>query len=157
MDEELKYPEVTVGGLVFSPEGKIFLMTSPKWHGKYSIAGGHIELGETAEQALKREYKEETNLDIFDISFLMVQQAIFNEEFWKKKHFVFLDFIAKTKDTNVVLDGREGIEYTWVEVDEALKLPLNSYTKNTILEYKKKIKSWEKTTKRNLKKSWKKP
>ncbi len=136
--EEIKYPEVTVGALVFNPEGKIFLMTSPKWQGKYSIAGGHIELGETIERALKRELKEETNLDVFDIQFLMVQEAIFSEEFWKKKHFVFLDFICKTKDANVVLDGEEGIEYIWVTIDEALKLSLNPYTRNTISEYKKK-------------------
>jgi len=136
--EEPKCPEVVVGALVFSPEGKIFLMTSPKWQGKYSLAGGHIELGETIEQAVKRELKEETNLDVFDIQFLMVQEAIFSEEFYKKKHFVFLDYICKTKSTNVVLDGIEGIEYVWVAIDEALKLPLNPYTKNTILEYKKK-------------------
>jgi 8-oxo-dGTP diphosphatase len=30
------------------------------WH----VIGGHIENGETPEQALKREFKEETNLDI---------------------------------------------------------------------------------------------
>lgn len=136
--EEIKYPEVTVGALVFSLEGKIFLMTSPKWQGKYSIAGGHIELGETSEEALKRELKEETNLDVLDIQFLMVQEAIFSEEFWKKKHFVFLDFICKVKDTNVILDGKEGIEHVWVTIDEALELPLNPYTRNTILEYKKK-------------------
>ncbi len=137
MENEIKYPEVTVGGLVFNSEGKVFLMTSPKWQGKYSIAGGHIELGETIEQALKRELKEETSLDVYDLKFLMVQEAIYSEEFYKKKHFIFLDYICKTKDTNAVLDGREGIEYVWVKVDEALKLPLNPYTKNTIIEYKK--------------------
>lgn len=135
---EQGYPEVTVGVLVFNQDGKIFLMTSPKWQGKYSIAGGHIEYGERIEETAKREIKEETGLDIFNIQFLMVQECIFSEEFYKKKHFVFLDYIAKTKDTNVVLDRREGIEYIWATIDEALKLPLNPYTKNTILKYKKK-------------------
>ena len=134
------YPEVTVGVLVFNQEGKVFLMISPKWQGKYSLPGGHIEYGETMEEAAKREIKEETGLDIFDIQFLMVQECIFSEEFYKKKHFVFLDYIAKAKDTNVILDGREGTEYVWATVDEALKINLNPYTKNTILEYKKKYK-----------------
>jgi len=139
MMDEKKYPEPTVGVLIFNQEGKIFLMTSPKWQGKYSLPGGHIELGETMEDTAKREIKEETGLDIFDIQFLMVQECIFSEEFYKKKHFVFLDYVAKVKNTNVVLDGREGTEYVWVTIDEVLKLPLNPYTKNTILEYKKKF------------------
>ncbi len=135
---EQGYPEAIVGILIFNQESKIFLMLSPKWRGKYGLPGGHIEYGETMEEAAKREIKEETGLDIFDIEFLMVQECIFSEEFYKKKHFVFLDYIAKTKDTNVILDGREGIEYVWTTVDEALKLRLNPYTRNTILEYKKK-------------------
>jgi nucleoside triphosphatase len=139
MDEKT-YPEVTVGVLVFNKEGKIFLMVSPKWHGKYGMAGGHIEYGEKIEETAKREIKEETGLEIFDIEFLMVQECIFSEAFWKKKHFVFLDYIAKAKDEKVILDGREGTEYVWATIDEALELPLNPYTRNTILEYKKKYK-----------------
>lgn len=140
MNDEPKYPEVTVGVLIFDQEGKIFLMVSPKWQGKYSLPGGHIELGEKIEEAAKREIKEETGLDVFDIEFLMIQECIFSEEFYKKKHFVFLDYIAQAKNTNVTLDGREGTEHIWMAIDEALKLPLNPYTRNTILEYKKKYK-----------------
>jgi len=139
MVDEKKYPEPTVGALIFNQEDKVFLMTSPKWQGKYSLPGGHIELGETFEEAVKREVKEETNLDVFDIQFLMTQESIFSEEFYKKKHFVFLDYICKTKNTDVILDTREGTEHVWVTIDEALKLPLNSYTKITILEYKEKF------------------
>ena len=137
---EQGYPEAIVGVLVLNQEGKIFLMASPKWRGKYGLPGGHIEYGETMKKTAKREIKEETGLDIFDIEFLMVQECIFSKEFYKKKHFIFLDYIAKTKDTNVILDGREGTKHVWTTVDEALELPLNPYTRNTILEYKKKYK-----------------
>ena len=136
MDEQ-RYPEPTVGALIFNQEGEIFLMTSPKWQNKYSLPGGHIEIGETIEETVKREVKEETNLDVFDIQLLMVQECIFSEEFYKKKHFIFLDYICKTKDTDVILDKKEGTEHIWVTIDEAMKLPLNSYTKKTISEYKK--------------------
>lgn len=134
---ERKYPEAIVGVLIFNQEGKFLLVLSPKWRNKYGLPGGHIEYGETIGEAAKREIKEETGLDIFDIEFLMVQECIFSKEFYKKKHFIFLDYIAKVKNTNVILDGREGTEYAWVTIDESLKLPLNPYTRNTILEYKK--------------------
>jgi len=133
---EKMYPEPIVGALVFNQEGKIFLLASPKWQGKYGLPGGHIELDENIEQAIKRELKEETNLAVFDIQFLMTQECIFSEEFYKKKHFIFLDYICKAKNEDVVLDGREGTGHVWVTIDESLKLPLNPYTKNTILEYK---------------------
>lgn len=133
---EQKYPEPTVGALIFDEEDKVFLMTSPKWPGKYVIPGGHIELGETAEQALKREVKEETNLDIVDIQFMNLQEFIFGKEFHKKRHFIFLEYVCKAKNTDVAL-SEEGGEYVWASLDEALKLPLASYTRTTILKYKK--------------------
>ena len=133
-----KYPEAIVGVLVFNQKGKIFLMLSPKWRRKYGLPGGHIELGETMKEAIRRQVKEATNLNVSDIQFLHLQECIFSKEFYKKKHFIFLDYIAKTKDTNVILDGQEGTEHVWTTVDEALELSLNPYTRNTILEYKKR-------------------
>jgi nucleoside triphosphatase len=131
---EQQYPEPTVGALIFNHEGKALLISSPKWHGKYAIPGGHIELGETIEQALRREIKEETNLDIYDIRFLTLQEFIFGEEFYEKRHFIFIDYVCKTNDTNVVLN-EEGNDYVWTPIDEALKLPLEPYTRTSILRY----------------------
>ena len=134
---EQKYPEPTVGALIFNQEGKIFLMSSPKWRGKYIIPGGHIELGETMEEALKREIKEETNLDIFDLEFLVLQEFIFGKEFHEKRHFIFLDYVCKTRSKDVVLND-EGRDYVWVTVEEALNLSIEPYTRNTILKYREK-------------------
>jgi nucleoside triphosphatase len=131
---EQKYPEPTVGALIFNPEGKALFIVSPKWHGKYAIPGGHIELGETIEQALKREVKEETNLEIFDIEFLTFQEFIYGAEFYEKRHFIFIDYICKTNDTNVILN-EEGDDHVWVPIDEALNLPLEPYTRISILRY----------------------
>lgn len=48
-----QYPEPTAGALIFNPQGKIFLMKSHKWKNGCVIPGGHIELGEKIEDALK--------------------------------------------------------------------------------------------------------
>lgn len=133
---EQKYPEVTAGALIFNPEGKILLIKSHKWKGKYTIPGGHIELGETIEEALRREIKEETGLDIYDIKFVCVQEFIFDNAFWKKKHFIFLDHACKTDSTDVTLN-EEAEDYKWFDIDEALSSKeVDEYTKNLIREYK---------------------
>lgn len=48
-----QFPEPTVGALIFNPEGKVLLMKSHKWHHKYVLPGGHVELGEKLEEALR--------------------------------------------------------------------------------------------------------
>lgn len=133
-----KYPEPTVGALIFNSDGKIFLMKSHKWRDKYVIPGGRVELGEKIEDALKREVKEETGLEIHAIEFICFQEFIFDDSFWKEKHFVFLDFSCKTNSKDVKLN-EEGQEYIWISLEEALKLPIDHYSKRTIEEYIKKL------------------
>jgi len=128
-----QYPEPTVGALIFSPEDKLLLMQSHKWRNRYVVPGGHIELGETMQDALRREVKEETGLDIYDIEFLMFQEFIFDDAFWEKRHFIFFDYISRTDSTHVTLNS-EAQEYVWVSLEEALELPLDPYTERAIRE-----------------------
>lgn len=137
---EQQFPEPCVGALIFNKEGKIFLMKSHKYNNQYVIPGGHVELGETMEDALKREIKEETGLKIYDLEFLGHQEFIFDKVFWKKKHFIFLDFACKTDSPKVVLNG-EGQEYLWVTIKEALSLPVEPYTIKTIQTWLEKKES----------------
>jgi nucleoside triphosphatase len=129
------YPEPTVGALIVNKEGKVLLTRSHKWFDKYTLPGGHIEVGETMIEAVVREAKEETGLDVEVVELLLTQEAIFAKEFWKKKHFVFFDFLCKSKDEQVKLDGRELQEYVWEYPGEAFQLNLDSFTKKTLEKY----------------------
>jgi nucleoside triphosphatase len=131
------YPEPTVGALIFNPEGQILLVRSHKWRNQYVIPGGHIELGETIIAALKRETKEETDLDIYDIEFIGFQEFIFDDVFWKKRHFIFFDYACKTESTQVKLNS-ESEEHLWVAIEDIVNLPVEPYTRRAIHEYLKK-------------------
>ncbi len=133
-----QYPEPTVGGLVFNQEGKLLLIRSHKWHDRYTVPGGHIELGETLKEALKREIKEETNLEIFDIKFIDYQEFIYDKQFWKDRHFIFFDFAARTKSTKVKLN-HEAQDYIWITLDKVFELELDDFTKRAIERYLKKF------------------
>src|SRR5438046_8730578 len=109
--QEQVYPEPTVGALIVNPEGKILLAKSHKWFNKYTLAGGHIEVGETMKEAVKREVKEEVGLDVEVVEFLLMQEAIFAKELWKKKHVIFFDFLCKVNDHEIKPDHDDLHDY----------------------------------------------
>jgi nucleoside triphosphatase len=131
------FPEPTVGAFIFNNKGELLLLESHKWPGRYVVPGGHVELGERLEEAVVREAKEETGLDIFEIEFINFQQFIYDPTFWKKRHFIFFDFACQTDSTTVQLnDEAEG--FIWVEPRQALTLELDTYTRRSVEEYLKK-------------------
>lgn len=132
-----QYPEPTVGALIFDRAGRLFLMRSHKWKGKWVVPGGHIELGERMEDALRREVKEETNLDIYAIEFLLFQEFIYDERFWIRSHFIFFDYACRTDSADVRLND-EAEEYRWVTLGEANALPVEHYTVAAIQEYRRR-------------------
>jgi len=131
-----KFPEPTVGALIMN-EDNLLLVKSPKWkHQKWTVPGGHIEVGESAEQAIIREAKEETGLDVVPIKLLLVQEAVLSEEYYKPMHYLFLDFLCKAKNNSVKLDNRELSEYKWFDKKEIHNADVESYTKNLLKAYK---------------------
>lgn len=129
------YPEPTVGGLIVNLEGKVLLVKSHKWFDNYTLPGGHIELGETMQEALKREVKEEVGLDVEVVEFLTMQEAIYAKEFYKKKHFIFFDFLCRVGDQQVTLDQDEIQDYIWDYPGAAFNLKLDSFTWKTLSKY----------------------
>ena len=129
------FPEPTVGALIVNNEGRILLAKSHKWFDKYTLPGGHIEVGESTIDAVRREVKEEVGLDVEVVEMLLVQEAIFTPEFYKKKHFIFIDFYCKSKDQQVKLDQDEIQDYIWVYPGAAYNLKLDSFTRKTLDKY----------------------
>lgn len=132
------YPEATVGALIVNQNGEVLLVHSKKWGEKYTVPGGHIELGERAEDAIVREVKEETGLDSEVDELLILQQAIYPKDYHKHEHYIFMDYICKARSSEVKLDGRELQSYVWVKPEDALKLDLEEYTRNFVLKYLEK-------------------
>ncbi|MBI2326712.1 NUDIX domain-containing protein [Candidatus Curtissbacteria bacterium] len=137
---EQKFPEPTVGALIVNTKGEILLVKSPKWFDKYTIPGGHAELGEDLETALIREVKEEVGLGVKVKKLLNWQEAIYSKEFYKPKHFIFFDYYCTTNNSEVKMDGREIIDFIWIKPEKAIKLKVDSFTRKTIGEYLKLLK-----------------
>ncbi len=130
-----RYPEPTVGGLIVNRKGEVLLCRSEKWMEKYTIPGGHIELGEGIEEALKREVKEEVGLDVEPLRLLLMQEAIYSGEFYKRRHFIFLDYLCRTRTSRVRIDNKEIQSYLWVKPKDALQMPIDAFTRRLLKEY----------------------
>jgi nucleoside triphosphatase len=129
------YPEATVGALIVNNQGQILLVKSYKWGDRYTVPGGHIELGERSQQAVKREIKEEVGLDVEPVKILMVQEAVFPRDYIKHEHYIFMDYLCRAVSSDVKVDNKEIQEYLWISPNGALQLDLESFTRNLVNEY----------------------
>ena len=120
-------PVATVGALLLFQD-KILMVRTSKWNNKWGIPGGKIERGEAAEDALRREVKEETALEAANIRFVMVQDCIDSTEFQKPAHFLLLNYTAEVNSDAVQLN-QEAEVYQWVTPEEARAMDLNTPTR----------------------------
>lgn len=127
--EEIRPPEATVGALIFNEAGKVLMIRTHKWSNLWGIPGGKIKWGEPSLDALHREIKEETGLDVTDLEFVLVQDCIRSKEFYRDAHFVLLNYTCRCVGETRVRLNEEARESRWVTTAEALKMPLNTPTR----------------------------
>ena len=120
-------PLATVGALVVGPSGRVLLIRTHKWRDRWGVPGGKIEYGETMAAAVRREVREETALELDDIRWAPVQEAVESGAFHRPAHFVLLNFVARSASEVVRLND-EAQAYAWVEPEEALSMDLNPPT-----------------------------
>lgn len=129
-DRAALQPIVTVGAAIFHPRtGDVLMFRTHKWSGLWGIPGGKVRGGEPCVDALRREIKEETNLDVTEIDFVLVQDCIGSREFYRDAHFVLLNYRCRASDPLEVVLNDEAQEFRWLPLGEALQLSLNTPTR----------------------------
>lgn len=104
-------------GIIINNKGKFLII---KEDNTWELPGGKIEFGESPEETLHREVKEETNLEISDVKYAGV--------WWKfidaQTEIVCVTFFAKVKHQEVDLSQNPSdeiiTEYQWVTKEEFL-------------------------------------
>ena len=122
-------PIVGVGVVIIS-NAKILLekRKSEPGKGKWSIPGGLVELGETIEQTVIREVKEETSLEVESPELVDVVNYITVDENGDiKYHFVMIDYLVKLKG-GMLRAADDAAELNWVPLDEVEKYDLTFRT-----------------------------
>jgi 8-oxo-dGTP diphosphatase len=116
--EDVKMPTyVAVIGIVKLDDDRILLLkrnaqrrTSPN---KWQTPSGYMNEGESAEEAVLREVKEETSLN----GSIMKSGSSFEVvDEWAR--WLIIPFLISVKSERVVIDTSEHSEFRWVRVDE---------------------------------------
>ena len=138
METSRKYPSRPIGGVgtVLIKDGKVLLIkrASEPDKGMWSIPGGLIEYGETAEDAAIREVFEETGLKVEKVQFVdAVTKVIYDEEEKVEYHFSIFDFKTDSFEGQVEASD-DAEEAKWVKFEDVPKYPM-PYTLKELFRY----------------------
>jgi 8-oxo-dGTP diphosphatase len=112
-------PYLAVSAAIFR-DGRVLIVrrARPPAHGLYTLPGGGVELGETLEQAIIREVREETGLAIAPLALVGFREALARDAAGRvERHFVILPFAARWIAGEVAL-SEELAEAHWRKPDE---------------------------------------
>ena len=108
-------PAVAVAAILLGPDDQVLLLRRAKdpGKGKLGLPGGFVDIGETAEDALRREIREEVNLDVSSLEFLC---TLPNEYHYKGVTYPVLDLFFVVRACSLTgiaaLDGVDS--FLWV-------------------------------------------
>ncbi|MGB7217199.1 MAG: NUDIX hydrolase [Vicinamibacterales bacterium] len=85
--------------------------------GQWSLPGGAVDVGETLEQAIAREVKEETGLDVLVGPLVEVVDRIHRDASGRAEyHFVIIDYLCRVAGGRAAA-GSDADDVLWVEYD----------------------------------------
>lgn len=115
----MKRPGVGVGVIIQNSDGQILVGKRKGSHSPYySIPGGHLENGETFEEAAIKEVFEETNLKIRNLKFVCVTNNLrtFKET---NKHYISISmYTNEFEGICKVKEQDKCEEWIWCDIDE---------------------------------------
>ena len=98
--------------LVTDPDDRCLLARNVQWpKGRVSVLAGFVEPGESAEQAVAREVREETAVIVSSVTYASSQP-------WPMPHSLMLGFRAEAVTTEICVDAEEIEEAAWYSRDD---------------------------------------
>ena len=110
-------PAIAVGAIVID-KGALLLVKRDREpaRGEWSLPGGRVEVGETLREALVREVREETGIDV-DVDGLIgvAERVVRDDDGDIAFHYVILDYVCAAR-SNALKPGDDASDARWVPV-----------------------------------------
>jgi NAD+ diphosphatase len=111
------YPPVSPATIALIHDGDRVLLTSkPGWGKRYSLVAGFVEPGETLEECVAREVREEVGVDVTDIRYISSQPWPFPQQ-------LMVGFFARYAGGQVAVDTTELADAAWFTRETLPELP----------------------------------
>jgi NAD+ diphosphatase len=113
-----QYPRISPAIIVLVRKGdQALLARNAKFPGAfYSTLAGFSEIGESLEETLVREVREEVGVGVKDIRY-------FGSQPWPFPHSLMLGFTADWADGDIVVDGEEIADAKWFDAHDLPEIP----------------------------------
>jgi 8-oxo-dGTP diphosphatase len=129
------YPSVGVGCIVLK-EKSILLVRRlyPPQKGKWSVPGGHVELGESVLETARRELLEETGLKGVPQGVINVDEYVVKHNGRITKHYVLIDVLMKVENMNEMKAGSDAGDVKFFDLREAYMSKETAVTTRKLIE-----------------------
>lgn len=111
-------PAIAVGAVLVAPDDTVLLIRRAKdpHRGKLSVPGGFVDAGEVAEEALRREIREEVGFEVERLDYLCSHP---NPYHYRGVTYQVLDFFyrGQVKEKSVRAEESEVSEVCWLSPD----------------------------------------
>jgi ADP-ribose pyrophosphatase YjhB (NUDIX family) len=139
MKARRKYPSrpLVGAGAVVHDGSKVLLIKrkNPPNESRWALPGGLVELGERVQDAIVREVKEETGLDVALEGLLNVTTDIHLDERSRPKyHYVLVDYLARRVGGMVRLN-EESSAFGWFTAEQVRRLDMSEGTRDALSLY----------------------
>lgn len=120
-----KYPDrpiVAVGAVILDGDRVLLVQRGQEpLKGEWSLPGGAVELGETLEEALVREVREETSLDVAVGPVVEVFDSIRRDPAGRAEyHYIIIDYACRVRGgtPTAAMQGSDAADARWVPLAE---------------------------------------
>lgn len=120
-----KYPDrpiVAVGAVILDGDRVLLVQRGQEpLKGEWSLPGGAVELGETLEEALVREVREETSLDVAVGPMVEVFDSIRRDAGGRAEyHYIIIDYACRVRGgtPTAAVRGSDAADVRWVPLAE---------------------------------------
>lgn len=126
-------PLVGVGGVVIHRRRVLLVLRGREpLKGRWSIPGGLVELGEELQEAVRRELKEETGLDVEPQAMIAAFDRIQRAGRRVRYHFVIVDYLCRRKGGRLK-SASDVVDARWVRREELAQYDLSDLACRVIL------------------------
>jgi mutator protein MutT len=111
-------PVVGIGAVIVK-DGKALIVkrAHDPYKGQWSIPGGRVELGETLAEAVRREMREETGLEVSVGALIEVFERVERQDGRIRYHFVIVDYLCTCVGGSLCA-GDDAVDAVWVTSEE---------------------------------------